>query len=318
MSPSAATHERWTAADVPDQRGRTVVITGANTGIGFEAAKVFAERAATVVLACRDLRKAEDAVARIAGTAPGAEVSTVALDLASFASVRRAAEHLRSRCPRLDLLINNAGLMVLRRQRSEDGFELQFATNHLGHFMLTGLLLDRLLPVPGSRIVTVASVAHRRGDIHFDDLQFERGDRWMAAYAQSKLANLLFTYELQRRLAAANAQTIAVTAHPGNARTDLLRHFPGQRAIGHPSLRWVTDRLFQSAQMGALPTLRAAADPRVRGGEYYGPPGLLQFTGCPARVRSSRRSYDVDRQRRLWAESERLTGVTYRLADAAR
>jgi NAD(P)-dependent dehydrogenase (short-subunit alcohol dehydrogenase family) len=267
-----------------------------------------------VVLACRDLGRAASATARIAETAPAADVSTVELDLGSFASIRRAAEELRSRYPRLDLLINNAGLMMPGRAVSEDGFELHLAVNHLGHFMLTGLLLDRLLPVPGSRIVSVASVAHRSGEIHFDDLQLERRLRRAVAYPQS---NLLFTYELQRRLAAAGARTIAVAAHPGNSLTDLVRHYPGvARLVGYRRVRWATRGVFQSAQMGALPTLRAATDPHVRGGDYYGPPGRLQFTGYPERVASSGRSHDVERQRRLWEESERLTGVTYQLSHA--
>lgn len=306
------TDHRWTSADVPDQRGRTAVVTGANTGLGFETARVLAERGATVVLACRDPERAARAATRLGAAGPDGTVSVVELDLASLDSVRRAAGELRARHPRLDLLINNAGLMSPSFQRTADGFELQFGVNHLGHFALTGLLLDRLLAVPGSRVVTVSSIAHRQGEIDFDDLPSERGYRWMAAYAQSKLANLLFTYQLQRRLAAAGAATIAVAAHPGNAKTDLIRHFPiRQRTIGHPGLRWATWWLFQSAQRGALATLRAAVDPRVHGGEYYGPPGRLQFTGHPVRVDSSRRSHDLATQQRLWGRSEQLTGVSF-------
>lgn len=314
MSPAANASGRWTAADVPDQRGRIAVVTGANTGIGYEAAEVLAARGATVVLACRDPDRAAEAAGRIAEAAPRADLATVALDLGSFASIRRAAAELRSRYQRLDLLINNAGVMAPGYARTEDGHELHFAVNHLGHFMLTGLLLDRLLPVPGSRIVTVASVAHRSGYIHFDDLDFEHGYRRSVAYPQSKLANLMFSYELQRRLAAAGVPTIAVAAHPGNAKTDLVRHYPGvARLVGQRWLRFATSWLFQNAQMGALPTLRAATDPGVRGGEYYGPPGRLQFTGYPERVDSSARSRDQAAQRRLWDESERLTGITYQL-----
>jgi NAD(P)-dependent dehydrogenase (short-subunit alcohol dehydrogenase family) len=305
---------RWTAADVPDQRGRVAVVTGANTGLGYETAKVLAERGATVVLACRDLQKAEQAAARIGEAAPGAEVTTVELDLASFASIRRAAAEIGSRHPRLDLLINNAGIIALRREVSEDGFELTLAVNHLGPFMLTGLLLERLLPVPGSRVVIVASIAHRSGHIHFDDLQLERGFRSGLAYPQSKLANLLFAYELQRRLDAAGAQTIAVAAHPGNAFTDLTRQLPGwmRAAMRNRGVQWTFSRLIQSARMGALSTLRAATDPGVRGGEYYGPPGRLQFAGHPERVGSNARSRDPALQRRVWEESERMTGFTFR------
>src|SRR5215471_5291091 len=191
---------RWTLSDMPDQRGRTAVVTGSNSGIGYEAALALAQHAAAVVLACRDLERAEGAAARIRAAAPGATVSTLELDLASLASVRRAAEQLRGAYDHLDLLINNAGLMFPPYGRTEDGFELQIGTNHLGHFALTGLVLDRLLATPGSRVVTVSSVGHRDGVMRFDDLQFERGYRADDAYGQSKLANLLFTYELAARL----------------------------------------------------------------------------------------------------------------------
>jgi NAD(P)-dependent dehydrogenase (short-subunit alcohol dehydrogenase family) len=316
MSQRRTKGERWTAADVPDQQGRTAVVTGANTGIGFEAARVLAERGATVVLACRDLDKADAAAARITAAAPGAKVSTVRLDLASLASVREAAERVRASHERLDLLINNAGLMIPPYGQTEDGFELQFGTNHLGHFALTGLLLDRLLPVPGSRIVTVSSMGHRQGTINFDDLQSQNGYRRTAAYGQSKLANLMFTYDLQRRLAATGAQTIAVAAHPGGSRTELMRHTSAvMRVLASRRLRLLNSWVMQSAEMGALPTLRAAVDPAVRGGEYYGPGRAFEVTGFPVRVDSNKRSHDIDVQRRLWTVSEQLTGVTYRYGD---
>ena len=298
----------WTVADVPDQQGRTAVVTGANSGIGFEAAAVLAQRGAVTVLACRDTGKAERAAARLSATAPQAKVSVVRLDLASLDSVRAAAEQIRASHERLDLLINNAGLMMPPRGTTADGFELQFGTNHLGHFALTGLLLDRLLSVPGSRVVTVSSNGHRAGRINFADLQSERRYGRMSAYAQSKLANLMFTYELERRLRAAGAATIALAAHPGSAGTDLVRHFPGVMQTVFSRAGGVFK---QSAAMGALPTLRAATDPAARGGEYYGPGGFAQMTGYPVRVSSNGRSHDEQAQRRLWAESEQLTGVTY-------
>ncbi|MEV4417765.1 SDR family NAD(P)-dependent oxidoreductase [Catellatospora sp. NPDC049609] len=308
MTPTAIRADRWTAADVPDQTGRVAVVTGANTGIGYAAAHVLAERGATVVLACRDPRRAADAVARLRAAAPGARVETLALDLADLASVRAAAAELRERHPEIDLLVNNAGVMWPPRGTTADGFELQFGTNHLGHFAFTGLVLDRLLPVAGSRVVTVSSIGHRSGRIDFDDLQSERGYGRHRAYAQSKLANLMFTYELQRRLDVVGAPTAAVAAHPGGAATELTRNSP-------PLIR----RLFpvvgplisQSAERGALPTLRAATDPDVRGGEYYGPDGLGEVRGHPRRVGSSARSHDKLAQRRLWQESRRLTGVTF-------
>jgi NAD(P)-dependent dehydrogenase (short-subunit alcohol dehydrogenase family) len=312
---------------VPSQEGRTVVITGGNTGLGFEAARVLAQAGAAVVLACRDPARAAAAAARIQVATSGitgsgttgsgtkgrqARVDLVRLDLASLASVREAADQLRASYPTIDLLINNAGGVNPRYQRTEDGFERTLATNHLGPFALTGLVLDRLLPVPGSRVVTVSSIGHRRGVINFDDLQADRGYRFQPAYFQSKLANLLFTCELQRRLAAAGAGTIAVAAHPGNARTEFGRDMSrAVRIAMSPRLRMLTWWLMQSPQVGALATVRAASDPEARGGDYFGPSGRAQFTGYPVRVESSARSHDMDVARRLWDESQRLTGVTY-------
>jgi NAD(P)-dependent dehydrogenase (short-subunit alcohol dehydrogenase family) len=304
---------RWTAADVPDQSGRTAVVTGASGGLGLETAEVLAGHGAAVVLAGRDLGKTERAADRIRSAAAGASVLVVHTDLASLASVRQAAEQIDAACPRLDLLINNAGVMAIPREVTEDGFERTLATNHLGHFALTGLLLGRLLNTPGSRVVTVSSNGHRMGDgvMHFEDLQLTRGYKPWPAYYRSKLANLLFTYELQRRLTAAGAGTIALAAHPGNARTDLWRHSRLDQALYRPGLRPLTFWFAQSAHMGALATLRAATDPAAVGGEYYGPPGRQQFTGHPVRVESSAQSRDEADAARLWAISEELTGVSY-------
>jgi NAD(P)-dependent dehydrogenase (short-subunit alcohol dehydrogenase family) len=298
----------WTVADIPAQGGRTAVVTGANSGIGFETAAVLAQHGAHTVLACRDTSRGEDAAARISQAAPGASVRVVRLDLASLASVREAAGAILAAWPRIDLLVNNAGLMWPDYGKTADGFELQFGTNHLGHFALTGLLLPAMLPVPGSRVVTVSSTGHRVGRVDFADLQSERHYGRMAAYAQSKLANLMFTYELQRRLAAAGAPTAALAAHPGVAFTEVTRHLPGVLQSAYPALGGL---FTQSAAMGALPTLRAATDPAAAGGEYYGPGGLAQVKGYPVRVSSTARSRDQAAQRRLWAESERLTGVSY-------
>ncbi|HLH59018.1 MAG TPA: oxidoreductase [Streptosporangiaceae bacterium] len=300
--------ERWTEADVPDQSGRTAVITGANSGIGFETARVLAARGACVVLACRDEARAAGAAARIRGSAPGADLRVVRLDLGSLASIHAAAGDLLSACGHIDLLINNAGLMMPPRGTTEDGFELQIGINHLGHFALTGLLLPRILATPGSRVVTVSSNNHQKARIAFDDLQSERSYQRMAGYGQSKLANLLFCYELQRRLGSTGAATISVAAHPGLTSTGLARHLsPVTRAFYE-----VIERpLAQSAARGALPTLRAATDPDVRGGTYYGPDRWGGERGFPMLVASSDLSRDRDVQHRLWQESERLTGVTY-------
>jgi NAD(P)-dependent dehydrogenase (short-subunit alcohol dehydrogenase family) len=298
---------KWTAADIPDQTDRVAVITGANTGLGYETAAALADHGAHVVLAVRNLDKGKEAAARITAQSPDAEVAVQELDLTSRDSIRAAAEQLRSDYDRIDLLINNAGVMYTPKSTTRDGFELQFGTNHLGHFALTGLLLDRLLPIEGSRVVTVSSLGHRiRADIHFDDLQWERGYSRVGAYGQSKLANLLFTYELQRRLAS-RGTTIAVAAHPGGSRTELTRNLPA--FVG--AVLFVVEPLFQDAAAGALPTLRAATDPDVVGGQYFGPDGFAQLRGYPKVVASSTRSHDADLQRRLWAVSEELTGVVY-------
>ncbi|MEV0456546.1 SDR family NAD(P)-dependent oxidoreductase [Catellatospora methionotrophica] len=308
MNATATRPGRWTAADVPDQTGRVAVITGANTGIGFEAAKVLAARGATVVLACRNPDRAGDALARLTASNAVARVEFLRLDLTSLASVREAAAELRARHSEIDLLINNAGVMWTPRSTTADGFELQFGTNHLGHFAFTGLVLDRLLPVTGSRVVTVSSVGHRTGRIDFDDLQSERKYGRHRAYGASKLANLMFTYELQRRLEVAGANTVALAAHPGGAGTELVRNAPRLIRRLYPLFEPLVT---QSAERGALPTLRAATDPVTRGGEYYGPDGIGEVKGFPKRVGSSARSHDKLVQRRLWQESLQLTGVTF-------
>ena len=296
---------KWTTADIPEQTGRVAVITGANTGLGYETAAALAAKGAHVVLAVRDLDKGKNAATLITQRDPGASVALQELDLTSLDSIRAAAEQLRTDHDHIDLLINNAGVMFTPKSTTKDGFELQFGTNHLGHFAITGLLLDRVLAVGGSRVVTVSSIGHRSGRIRFDDLQWKRGYSRMGAYGQSKLANLLFTYELQRRLTGTN--TIAVAAHPGASRTELARNTP-------PSIRVITglfELISQDAAMGALPTLRAATDPGVLGGQYFGPGGFAELRGYPKVVASNARSHDVDLQKRLWAVSEELTGVGY-------
>jgi NAD(P)-dependent dehydrogenase (short-subunit alcohol dehydrogenase family) len=308
----------WTEADIPDLSGRTAVVTGANAGLGQQAALVLAAHGAHVVLACRNAVKAERAADRIAAAAPKAPTSgVVRLDLASQASVRAAAEEIRDRFPPLDLLVNNAGVMDIPYQRTEDGFELTLATNHLGPFALTGLLLDRL--AEGARVVTVSSVAHLEGVIDFDDPQAERRYDRERAYAQSKLANLLFTYELDRRLRAAGAGVTALACHPGVVYTDLFTHRPrAEQFLLSPAMRLVNFPVVQNVRMGALPELRAATDPSARGGEYFGPrrSGWRRrfYTGYPAVVESSARSHDEADQARLWQLSENLTGVSYAAA----
>ncbi|HEY3867036.1 MAG TPA: oxidoreductase [Actinocrinis sp.] len=310
---------QWTQADIPDQFGRTAVVTGASSGLGLDTARILASRGAGVVLACRDAAKARDALAGAAAASKQADaaagrpareeaVFSVALDLADLGSVRAAADEILKRCPRIDLLINNAGVMDTPYGTTRDGFELQLGTNHLGHHALTGLLLDRMLESPGSRVVTVSSLNHRQGVIDFDDLGFEHGYRPGAAYCRSKLANLMFTYELQRRLEAAGAQTAALAAHPGLSKTELFRNLGPVLSVVQ---RLAISVMGQSSEMGSLPTLRAAADPAARGGEYYGPGGRSEAHGYPKKVESTPRSHDAEAQQRLWSESERMTGVSY-------
>ncbi len=298
---------KWTSADVPDQSGRVAVVTGANSGLGYDTAAVLAGKGAHVVLAVRNLDKGKQAADKIKANNPNAVVALQELDLTSLDSVRKAADELRAAHPRIDLLINNAGVMyVPTRETTKDGFEMQFGTNHLGHFALTGLLLDNMLGVDGSRVVVVSSVGHRLlARIHFDDPQLTRKYNRVEAYGQSKLANLMFTYELQRRLKLKGAPTVALAAHPGFADTELMRYIPGFI----PAFTW--RGLLQPAEKGALGTLRAATDPGAQGGQYYGPDGLGEIKGNPKLVKSSAQSHDEDIQRRLWSLSEELTGVKY-------
>ncbi|MGZ6779565.1 MAG: SDR family NAD(P)-dependent oxidoreductase [Mycobacterium sp.] len=298
---------KWTTSDIPDQTGRTAVVTGANTGLGYETAAALVAKGAHVVLAVRNTDKGNDAAARIGNAHPGASIAVQELDLTSLASVRRAADELRATHDTIELLINNAGVMMTPKATTKDGFELQFGTNHLGHFAFTGLLLDHIVAAPGSRIVTVSSVGHRfaRNGIRFDDLQWEKDYSRVGAYGQAKLANLMFTYELQRRLQ--GTDTLAAAAHPGGSRTELARNLP-------PLVRaaeGVLQPLFQGPEMGALPSLRAATDPGVLGGQYFGPDGFGEQRGYPVVVASSRVSHDVAAQKRLWTISEELTGVTF-------
>lgn len=301
--------------DVPDQSKKIFVITGANSGIGYEAALVLAKKGADVTLACRSVEKAEAAVGLLRLAAPDATLRVKALDLSDLASVRAFAESFSGENERLDCLINNAGVMALPRTLTKDGFEMQIGTNHLGHFALTGLLLDRLVAAPSARVVTVSSQAHRVGTIDFDDMMGERRyDKWRA-YGQSKLANLLFTLGLSRRLAEKHRNVLALAAHPGYAATDLQRRGPEaskSRLMG--SLMAASNAIFaQSASKGALPTLRAATDPAAENGDYFGPGGPFESFGSPVKVKGNAKSQDVAVADRLWEASEKLTGVRYAL-----
>ena len=294
---------------MPDQRGRVVVITGANSGVGYATASVLAEKGARVVLAVRNLDKGKRAAAGVVANSPHADVALQRLDLTSLESVRAAAEELHAAYPKIDLLINNAGVMLTPKQTTGDGFELQLATNHLGHFALTGLLLDRMLDVEGSRVVAIGSLVHRVGaSIHFDDLQWQRRyNRW-GAYSQSKLANLMFAFALNRHLTRARSKTIALAAHPGGCYSQQVVDSP---AIVQPFVRVLGTLFLQSPQMSALSSLRAATDPPSCGGQYYGPNGIGEVRGYPELVEASTRANDEELQERLWKVSEELTGVSY-------
>ncbi len=300
---------KWTSANIPDQNGRLAVVTGANSGLGLETARELARRGAKVVLAVRNLDKGAAAVDDIKTEQPDADLELQQLDLASLESIAGAAAELSGTYDSIDLLINNAGVMYTPKQSTADGFEMQLGTNHLGHYAFTGQLIDRLAGVEGSRIVTVSSVGHRiLSRIDFDDLNAEKKYNRIAAYGRSKLANLLFTYELQRRLEAAGSKAIALAAHPGGSDSELARHIPGADRV-----RPLFQRMVQSSAMGALSTLRAATDPAATGGQYYGPDGFMEFKGHPVIVKSNSASHDTETQRRLWEVSESMTGVIYPL-----
>ena len=301
------TTTHWTTADIPDQSGRVAVVTGSNTGLGLETAQALAGAGAEVVMAVRNLDKGEAAKATILDAYPGATIHLQSLDLASLDSIGNAADEILGRDDRLDLLINNAGVMYTEWQTTSDGFEFQMGVNHLGHFALTIALLDRLMATEGSRVVNVSSVGHKVKS-KLDPATMMSGDKYdrIAAYGRSKLANLLFTYELQRRLATAASTTEALVAHPGVSKTELGRNAP--RSVQF--MERFSGLFLQSAAQGALPQLRAATDPDATGGEYYGPDGFMEGRGNPVVVTSSPRSHDEQLQTALWAASERLTGVT--------
>jgi len=299
----------WSEKDMPDMSGRSAIVTGANTGIGLETARALAEKGARVVMACRNLEQGTAAAEAIRERNHEVNLEVMELDLNSLASVKGFVESFRSRINALDLLINNAGVMMLPgRQVTADGFEKQFSTNHLGHFALTGLLFELLLGSPGARIVTVSSTAHRAGKIDFDNLNAERSYNRIRVYGASKLANLLFTYELQRRLEASGVDMIATAAHPGWTGTDLQRYVS--------TLRFLNIFFSQKPPMGALPTLYAAISDEIGGGEYAGPRGFMEQRGYPKKVRSNNASHDEDVARKLWEVSEKLTGVSFDFSPA--
>ncbi len=309
--------ERWTAAKMPDLTGRIAVVTGANNGLGFQTTLQLAAHRALVVMACRDITRGEEAARKIRARVPDAKIEVSLLDLANLASVRHFAESFSESHDGLDILVNNAGVMAIPWRETVDGFETQFGTNHLGHFALTGLLLPSLLARRTCRVVTVSSEVARIGHIRFDDLQSRRRYNKWGAYAQSKVANLLFTLELDRRARVHHLDLVSAAAHPGYADTNL--QYVGAQMSGQQRSTTPIDlanKLFaQPASQGALPSLYAASASDVYGGEYFGPDGLLAQRGYPTRVSPPRQAYDTDVASRLWQVSEQLTGVRFDALD---
>lgn len=302
---------KWTTDNIPDLTGKVVIVTGANVGLGFESAKEFGRKGAKTIMACRNPEKGKKALEEIKKEIPYAKIELMQLDLADLKSVHRFVKDFHEKYNRLDVLLNNAGVMFCPYGKTEDGFEMQFGTNHLGHFALTGLLMDSITKTPGSRVVNVSSSGHKMGVMDWNDLMYEKGDyKRMGAYGRSKLANLLFTYELQRRFKKAGVNAISVAAHPGGSRTDLPRHL--NRVLY--GLAWVfITPLTQSAARGALPQLRASVDPKVKGAEYYGPGGFREMKGNPVIVKSNDKSHNLADAKKLWDVSEQLTGITFNI-----
>jgi len=302
----------WSVSDIPELTDMTAVVTGANRGIGFEVARGLAWRGAQVAMGVRDTERGDRAAAEIRATSPGASLEVMALDLADLSSVHRFAEALRSRWGTLDLLINNAGVGSTSLRYTADGFELVLGTNHLGHFALSGLLLPMMIEAPKARVVTVASLAHARGVIDFDNLDGSKGYANFRAYSQSKLANLLFAYELQRRLSEPGVGLLSVAAHPGWAATEMNVRPLGERpSLRDQVLHMLPMRLAAPPAQAARPILFAATSPVVKGGDYIGPRCGLR--GPPTQVRSSERSHDAELAYRLWQVSEEMTGVSFDL-----
>lgn len=303
--------ERWTADNIPDLSGKTAVVTGGNSGVGFETALELARHGATTIIACRSASRGEPALRRIKEAAPASQTELMILDLGDLASINAFAERFMDAHEKLDLLVNNAGIMATPYRTTKDGFESQLGTNHLGHFALTAKLMPSISAAPSARIVNVSSVGHRSGDIDFDALLLDRSNykRWRAYY-RSKLANLLFTYEMHRRLECAQIGNISsLAAHPGVARTNLAQ---GMGFVG-TLLKPIAFLFVQSAQMGALPILRAATDTNAQSGQYYGPDKPHERSGYPIIVSSSSESHDEETAHRLWECSEELTGTTFNL-----
>lgn len=302
----------WTLQNIPDLTGKTIIVTGGNSGLGFEAVKAFALKGARVILACRTINKGEEAKNRISELLRTAIISVMELDLEDLKSIRNFVDEFKQNNSRLDILLNNAGIMMVPYGLTKDGFERQLGTNHLGHFALTGLLLDVLKKTPKSRVVNVSSIAHKNGAMDFDNLLYENGEGYapMKAYGRSKLTNLLFTFELQRFFEKNKIDCIALAAHPGVSDTNLFNHAAPKWAIN--LFRPLILFFIQPASMGVLPELRASVDVNAKGGEYYGPDGKREMKGYPVVVQSNKASQNKEDARKLWEISEKLTSIIYK------
>ncbi len=295
---------KWTSENVPDQTGKTIIITGASSGLGKEATKILAGNNATVIMAVRNTKKAEIVVEEIRNEFPKAKIDIKALDLTSLESINSFAEEFKKDYKKLDVLINNAGIMMCPYSKTKDGFEIQMGTNHFGHFALTGHLMPILVNTKGSRVVITSSIAHKLGNINFDDINWEtRKYNTNKAYADSKIANLYFIYELVGKFKGNENAPIFIAAHPGWTKTELDRHTGFGSFMGNI--------LAQTVQMGTLPTLRAATDQNVESGDYYGPTKMMEMRGYPELVQSNKLSHNKENAKKLWDISEQLTGVSY-------
>lgn len=304
-------NNNWSAADIPDLTGKVIIVTGGNSGLGYESVKAFAKKGAEVILACRLTDKGEKAKAEIMQNNPNWKIKVGILDLMDLESVKNFAEHINKSYKRLDVLLNNAGIMTTPYFRTKDGFEGQMGTNHLGHFALTGLLINLITITPRARVVNVSSIAHKQGKMNFDNLLYENGKDYspMSAYGRSKLSNLLFTYELQRLFEKNGINCFAVVAHPGVSQTNLGRHIEGKLwfRIFRPLIMLIT----QTQDQGALPQIKASVNVNIKGGDYYGPNGLFEMTGYPVLVKSNKASHSLEDARKLWEISEKLTGIKF-------
>jgi len=301
--------QKWTTENIPDLSGKVIIVTGGNSGLGFESVKAFVEKGADVILASRSMENGTKAKKEIEKASPNGKITVIQLDLMDLTSVKNFTDDFRKKYNRLDVLLNNAGIMTTPYFLTKNGFEAQMGTNHLGHFALTGLLIDVIKKTPGSRVVNVSSAAHKQGKMDFDNLLFENGKEYspIKSYGRSKLSNLLFTYELQRKFESLKIDAIAVAAHPGVAQTNLARYLDGK--FWFKLLIPIFKLISQDQAMGALPQIRASVDPQVKGAQYYGPHKGMR--GFPVVVNSNAASHNKEDASKLWKVSEELTDIKY-------